>query len=483
MPSATTTARENQVPLCVDLDGTLIRTDMLWESMVRLLRRNPLWLTVIPFWWMRGRACLKQQIARRVTVDVTTLPYHEPFLAYLRELKQRGRPLILATASDQTMADQVARHVGLFDEVLASNGERNLRAATKRQALAEKYGERGFDYAGNSAVDLAVWEGTREATIVNAGQNLNDRAAKVAKIGGFFPAQGSRLAALIKTLRPHQWIKNLIVFVPVITSHQTHFWPLLAGTGAFLALCLCASGGYVLNDLLDLEADRHHPTKRKRPLASGDLPLPVGLMLGPLLLVLGALAAWETAYSAFVALLALYFVTTTAYSCYLKRVPMLDVFVLAGLYTLRLIAGHVVTGIEYSAWLLVFSMFIFLSLALLKRFCELQGLREQNQTDAKGRGYTANDLELVATVGLVSGYLAVLVLALYVNSQQVIELYRHPLLLLLICPLLLYWVSRTWLIAHRGQMHSDPVLFALKDWPSYAVGALTLAVMWFATGH
>ena len=482
MSSQPATSCRSQVPLCVDLDGTLILSDMLWESMVRLLRKDPLWLIVIPFWWMRGRACLKQQIARRVELDVATLPYNEPFIVYLRAAKKEGRPLILATASDHAMADQVARHVGLFDEVLASDGQTNLRAAAKRKALTEKFGEHGYDYAGNSSVDLAVWEGTREAIVVNAGESLSRRAGQVTKVGRFFPARESWIAALLKSLRPHQWLKNLIVFVPIVTSHKLDFWPLLAGAGAFMALCLCASGGYLLNDLLDLEADRHHPTKRRRPFASGSLPLQAGLMLAPILLVASAVVAWET-HPPFVALVFIYFVASTAYSCCLKRVPLLDVFVLAGLYTLRLIAGHVVTGIEYSAWLLVFSMFIFLSLALLKRFCELRGLREQNQTDAKGRGYAVDDLELVATLGLVSGYLAVLVLALYVNSQQVIELYKRPLLLLFICPLILYWISRVWLIAHRGQMHSDPVVFALKDWSSYVIGALTLAVMWFATGR
>jgi 4-hydroxybenzoate polyprenyltransferase len=481
MATTSSTASSTQVPLCVDLDGTLILSDMLWESTVRLLRKNPLWLAVIPFWWMRGRACLKKEIARRVEVDVATLPYNEPFVAHLRELKRDGRPLVLATASDRVMADQVARHVGLFDEVLASDGQTNLRASAKRKALTAKFGERGYDYAGNSSVDLAVWQGAREAVVVNAGNGLAQRAAQVTKVGPTFPATESMLGGLVQVLRPHQWIKNLIVFIPIITSHKLDFWPLLSGFGAFIALCLCASGGYVLNDLVDLEADRHHPTKRKRPFAAGNLPLPAGLILVPLLLAASAFAAWQT-FPPLVALLGLYLVATTAYSCHLKRVPLLDVFVLAGLYTLRLIAGHVVTGIEYSSWLLVFSMFIFLSLALLKRFCELQNLREQNQTDAKGRGYTAADLELVAMIGLVSGYLAVLVLALYVNSQQVVELYQRPLSLLLICPLMLYWISRVWLIGHRGQMHSDPVLFALKDWPSYVIGALTLAVMWFATG-
>jgi len=482
MASATTSLSKDPVPLCVDLDGTLIKTDMLWESFVRLLRQNPLWLAVMPFWWIRGRAVLKQQIAARVQVDVAALPYNGLFLEFLRDAKRQGRRLILATASDREMAMRVAKHVGWFDEVVASDGKTNLRAAAKLRLLTERFGERGFDYAGNSSVDLPVWAGAREAIVVNAGRSLISRAGRIAKVGKCFPAKTSTIAAFFKALRPHQWVKNLIVFVPIITSHQMTFWPLLAGAAAFTAFCFCASGVYVLNDLMDLDADRHHPVNRRRPFAAGNLPLPVGLLLVPLLLAASALVAFQDT-KPFVALLGLYLAVTTVYSSHLKRVAMLDVFVLAGLYTLRLIAGHVVTGIEYSAWLLVFSMFIFLSLALMKRFRELLTLQEHNKTDAKGRGYTVDDRELVATLGLVSGYLAVLVLALYVNNPKVVELYRHPLLLLLICPLMLYWISRAWMLAHRGQMHTDPVVFALKDWPSYVIGALTLAVMWFATGR
>jgi len=398
MPATiSTTTRENLVPLCVDLDGTLIKTDMLWESFVRLLRRNPLWLVVIPFWWIRGRAVLKQQIAARVQVDVAALPYNGLFLEFLREAKRQGRRLVLATASDREMAERVARHVGLFDEVLASDGRKNLRGDTKLETLIARFGQGGFDYAGNSAVDLAVWRGTREAIVVNAGPNLARQAARIAKVGKHFPAKASLFSALLKALRPHQWVKNLIVFVPIITSHQMSFWPILAGAAAFTALCLCASGGYVVNDLMDLDADRHHPVNRGRPFASGNLPLSLGLLLVPLLLAASAFVAWQMT-KPFVALMGLYFVVTTVYSSHLKRVPLLDAFVLAGLYTLRLIAGHVVTGIAYSAWLLVFSMFIFLSLALMKRFRELRALRQQNEMDAKGRGYTVDDLELVATL-------------------------------------------------------------------------------------
>ena len=223
MSPTTTTARESQVPLCVDLDGTLIKTDMLWESLIRLLRKNPLWLVVIPFWWMRGRAFLKQQIGARVQVDVAALPYNGLFLEFLRDAKRDGRRLILATASDREMAVRVAKHVGLFDEVVASDGKTNLRAANKLKLLTERFGERGFDYAGNSSVDLSVWVGAREAIVVNAGRSLISRAGRIARVGKCFPSKTSTVAALFKALRPHQWVKNLIVFVPIITSHQMKF--------------------------------------------------------------------------------------------------------------------------------------------------------------------------------------------------------------------------------------------------------------------
>lgn len=483
MPPANTTASETIVPLAVDLDGTLIRSDMIWESVARLLRKNPLSLLALPFWWARGRAHLKQQLARRVQVDTTTLPYNEPLLTWLKEQKREGRRLVLATASDIAMARPVADHLGLFDEVLASDGETNLRAHAKLDALTKRFGERGFDYAGNSSVDLAVWGGSREAIVVNASQALAQRAARRARVGKVLPTHDSKVAALVRCLRPHQWLKNLIVFVPVLTAHKLGDHTALSHAAlAFAAFCLCACAVYVLNDLLDLDADRHHATKRNRPFASGALPLQFGLIAAPVLLlaamVLGSLLSAE-----FVAVVLLYFVLAGGYSLRLKQVAWLDVFVLAGLYTLRLVAGHVATGIAYSSWLLVFSMFVFLSLALLKRFLELHSLRQQNLHEAKGRGYMAGDLELVTTLGLVSGYLAVLVLALYVNSPQVQKLYAHPLGLLLVCPLLLFWVSRVWFRAHRGQMPDDPVAFAVRDWVGYAVGALTLVVMWLATGH
>jgi 4-hydroxybenzoate polyprenyltransferase len=482
MSSVDVKPTNSSVPLAVDLDGTLIHSDMMWESFARLLREKPWLVLATPFWCWLGRAHLKQQLARHVTVDATTLPYSAEFLEWLRLQKSGGRKLVLATASDLKMAEPVARHIGLFDEVMASDGKINLRDNAKLAALTARFGERGFDYAGNSSVDLDVWKGSHAAVVVNGSDNLVERARGKTTVAEVFPSRHSLFRQFMQCLRPHQWIKNLIVFVPLLTAHQlSDHTVTLQATVAFVCFCLCASAVYLLNDVLDLDADRHHPTKRNRPFARGTLPLQVGLFGGPLLLLV-ALGIALTLSIGFAAVVAAYFITATAYSLRLKQIALVDVFCLAGLYTARLIAGHVATGIAWSAWLLVFSMFIFLSLALMKRFQELQSVRQQNGLAIKGRGYTAGDLELVTTLGLVSGFIAVLVLALYVNSDQVAKLYAHPTRLLLVCPLLLYWIARVWFLTHRGQMHDDPTAFAFNDWVSYAIGVATLAVMWLATG-
>jgi 4-hydroxybenzoate polyprenyltransferase len=466
----------------VDLDGTLLRTDLVWESLFRLLKQNPLYLFPVLSWWTRGRAYLKAQIASRVHVDVTTLPYNRSLIEFLRSEKQKGRMIILATASDLLLAQRVANHFGLFDDVLASDGKRNLRGRTKAEQLTEKFGSRGFDYAGNSSVDLPVWEQSRQAIVVSGGPRLAAKAAQRTTIGHIFGPAPNFLHPFISALRPHQWVKNLIIFVPLLAAHKL-FQPqvLLLAVKAAVAFSFCASAVYVLNDLLDLEADRHHPVKHLRPFATGELPLPVGLGLVFLFFAAGAVLAWQLPPS-FGAVLGIYVLLTTTYSLRLKEIPLLDVFCLAALYTVRLIAGHEASQVKYSFWLLVFSMFIFLSLALVKRFVELMAIRQQSKSEIRGRGYAAGDLEIVATLGAISGFLSVLVLALYVHSPEVGDLYKNPMLLLFICPLLLYWISRVWLLAHRGRMHGDPIVFALKDRVSYLIGGLTLLVLWLATG-
>ncbi len=477
-PEATSSS---PVPLCVDLDGTLILSDLLWESLAVLLRRNLLFIFLVPIWLLRGRANLKREVAARATIDPTLLPYNEPFVEFLRAEKKCGRRLLLVSASDRVLVEKVAAHTGLFDEVLGSDGQTNLRGPAKCAALTAKFGRGGFDYAGNSYVDLPVWAGAKNILVVNAPRALASQLRSEGRVSAEFPGPSDHAEAVWQTLRPYQWVKNIIVFVPVITSHNLRNLVVLwAAVLAFAAFCLFASGVYVLNDLFDLAADRQHVSKRNRPLASGRLYLPWAFAGGPLLLVL-PLALSLAVLPKFTLVLLAYGFFAIAYTLLFKEVAVLDVFVLSGLYTLRLIAGHVATDIVFSSWLLGFSMFIFLSLAMMKRLQELRSLKQRNQTVARGRGYVVGDLEMINNFGVASGYLSVLVLALYVNSAQVIILYHHPGLLLLICPLLMYWLSRMWLLAHRGQLYDDPVLFAVTDVQSYLIGTLALLLVWSAT--
>ena len=283
--------------------------------------------------------------------------------------------------------------------------------------------------------------------------------------------------ALLRALRVHQWVKNLLVFVPVLLDHRLQL-PVLARAGlAFAAFCCAASGGYVLNDLLDLEADRKHRVKRHRPFAANLLSRSFGVVLVPVLFAAALLCSmWLS--PEFLAWLLLYVVLTTAYSVYLKRVAVLDVILLAGLYTLRVLAGVAASHVRFSTWLLAFSMFLFLSLAFLKRYAELTELPTGGSDSLERRGYLRGDREWLGSMGGSSGYLSVLVLALYINSEQVIALYGTPLLLWLICPLLLFWVSRMWMLGHRGRINQDPIVAAVRDPASYVIGALVVLIVY-----
>lgn len=452
----------------VDLDGSLLRTDLLHESVLLLLRRNPLYAFLLPVWLLRGRAWLKREIAHRVHIEVDTLPYDPRVLEHLRSTP--CRPRVLCTASDELLVRPVAEHLGLFEEVLASDGRVNLGGVAKAQALVGRFGEKGFDYTGNSQVDLHVWRHARGARVVNASSSLARRASLVAMLEEHWPAPAAGASVWLKALRMHQWLKNLLVFLPLLAAHAfTDVAMVSRSVLAFLAFGLCASGVYVLNDLLDLQSDRRHPRKRHRPFASGRLPILHGMLVAPVLTIAGFALAWLAA-PAFAGVLAIYWVATFGYSLWFKRVEMLDVCVLAGLYTIRIIGGAVAVSVPLSFWLLAFSMFLFLSLAVLKRYTELAGMEGQGQ--ASGRGYAAADLPLLQSLGAASGYIAVLVLALYINSPESVELYSRPRVLWLLCPLLLYWVSRAWSVAHRRKMHDDPVVFAVTDPVSQVVAGL-----------
>jgi 4-hydroxybenzoate polyprenyltransferase len=468
------------LPLCVDMDGTLIHTDLLLESFLLLIKRNPLYLFLVPLWLLRGKANLKAQIARRVTLDGAALPYTKPLVAWLKEQKALGRELWLCTASDLSLAKAVADHVEFFDGVLASDGQRNMAGNNKATELVRRFGDKGFDYCGNHKVDLAVWRHANAAIVVNAGQSLVTQASKVAKVDKTIAPMPGGIKVVLKALRVHQWAKNALIFVPLAASHRLQE-PHTLGNGllAFLAFSLCASSVYLLNDMLDLAADREHHSKCHRPFASGQLSLLFGLIAAPLLIV-AALLICTLLPIKFLAVLAAYYVATLAYSFGLKRVVMIDVLALAGLYTVRIVAGAAATDIPLSFWLLMFAIFIFLSLAIVKRYAELYVMRQQGKLKAKGRGYQVEDIALLQSLGASSGYLSILVLALYVNSPDISHLYHYPKLVWALVPVMLYWISRIWMQTHRGQMHDDPLVYALKDKVSLLTGAVAALVLWLA---
>ncbi len=467
-------------PLCVDLDGTLIHSDLLFESFLLLIKQNPLLLFLVPLWLLGGKARLKAEIARRVQINGAALPYSEAFVHWLRDQKNQGREIWLCTASDQRMAQAVAQHVGLFDGVLASDGQTNLSGRNKAQELVQRFGDKGFDYCGNHRIDLKVWQHARSAIVVNAKAGLEASARACTQVAAVFEPPKSGLRVALKALRVHQWAKNALIFVPLAAAHRLGDLPtLIAGLVAFASFSLCASSVYLLNDMLDLEADRQHPRKCKRPFAAGTLSLLFGLIAAPALLLI-SLALALTLPLKFLAVLGAYYLVTLAYSFGLKRLVMIDVLTLAGLYTVRLVAGAAATGIPLSFWLLLFAIFIFLSLAIVKRYAELLSMRKQGQLTASGRGYQVEDLALLQSLGGSSGYISILVLALYVNSPDIAVLYSHPKMVWLLCPVMLYWVSRVWMQTHRGDMHDDPLVFALKDRISLLTGLAAAVVLWLA---
>lgn len=464
--------------LCVDLDGTLLRSDILYESLLALLASNPLYAFLLPFWLLRGKAALKRELASRVQLPAETLPYDERVLDILRTTTQR--PRVLCTASDHLLVQPIADHLDLFEEVIASDGRTNLSGRNKGAALAERFGERGFDYMGNGRVDLQVWKHAGGAIVVNNGERLARDAARHTQVLAHLPSQNGGLLTWIKALRVHQWLKNLLVLVPLLTAHRFLDLPsVIDAVVAFLAFGLCASGVYVLNDLLDLTPDRMHPRKRKRPFAAGRLPLLHGLLVAPLLTIAGFALALLCS-PAFAAVLLCYYVMTLAYSLKLKRIVMIDVVLLAALYTVRIIGGTIAIDSELSFWLLAFSMFVFLSLAMLKRYTELASALASGKEMAIGRGYSVADLQLVQSLGAAAGYIGVLVFALYINSPESMQLYRNPKLLWLLCPILLYWISRMWIVSHRGEMHDDPVVFAAMDRGSQIVIGLCVLIVLIA---
>jgi 4-hydroxybenzoate polyprenyltransferase/phosphoserine phosphatase len=466
--------------IAVDLDGTLTLTDTLYEAALVLARSKPIMLFLLPFWLVKSVAYFKLKVAENSVLDVTTLPYNAPFIDWLKEQKARGKTIVLCTAANELIARNVYKHFDLFDDFIASDETTNLKSANKRKELEDKYGEHGYDYAGNSSADLEVWAGAAQAIVVNASVTVLTKASKVASVSETFPSENPNLSVWLKALRVHQGLKNLLLFVPLLAAHQFgNFQSLATLTLAFISFSLCASSVYIINDLLDLESDRRHPRKKNRPFASAKLPISLGLVVALALIgssvTLGAVVGEE-----FLVILLLYLSLTVAYSMALKRLVLIDCLTLATLYTVRIIAGAVAVSVSLSFWLLAFSVFMFFSLALVKRYAELKVQILEAKSFAHGRGYVVSDAPLLQTLGVTSGYISALVLALYVQSEDIVSLYAQPLAIWLVLPILLFWVSWVWLKAERGEMHDDPIVFAASDKASLVVTVLTVVVFIYA---
>ncbi len=461
--------------LVVDLDGTLIRSDMLFETFWSAFSRN--WRTPIEAArsLRHGRAMLKHKLARGGEVDVSALPYNPAVIEYIRSWRAQGGRTALVTASNEDIARRVAAHLGVFDEAHGSDSMVNLKGERKASFLEARYGAQGFDYIGDAEADVPVWEKASRAIMVNAPAALRRRIEALGREIVDLPDQTPQAKQYLRTLRPHQWLKNLLVFLPLLAAHR--FEPALLGASllAFAAFSLMASSVYVLNDLLDLAADRAHPRKRNRPFASGAVPLSFGTWAAPMLMMAGMALALPLGRD-FVMVLAAYCVATMAYSLYFKRQPIIDICMLAGLYTARIVAGGAATGIELSHWLLGFSVAVFFSLAAVKRQAELVDGLAAGRDKAHGRGYHIADLPVITGMATASGYVAVLILALYINSPAVFALYADPQRLWIICLVLFYWLNRVVMLTHRGEMHDDPVVFAATDKTSLVCAALMLAI-------
>jgi 4-hydroxybenzoate polyprenyltransferase/phosphoserine phosphatase len=482
-------------PLCVDLDGTLVKSDTLVDTVVVLARQSPGSLLRFPAWLMQGKAAFKRKASSVAAIDVVHLPYNQELLEYLRQQHAGGRAIFLATGADTLLAERVAAHLGIFSGVLASDGSVNLTGHTKLAAFQARFPE-GFCYIGNARADVPLLTHCVQPMVANPHRGLlaGLGSAGIVPVRTFHDGK-SPVKAWLRAIRLHQWAKNTLIFLPLLLAHVRAAGPAVAACLAFLSFGLAASATYIVNDLLDLEADRHHARKRRRPFASGDLSPIVGAATVILflaasltfaLLLPGVLARLSPALPLgqpwrFAEWLGVYVVSTAAYSLRLKRTVLVDVIVLSGLYTVRIIAGSAATGVPVSQWLAAFSIFFFLSLAFVKRFAEIESLRIRSETlgpiAIKGRGYRLSDLEQLRSFGTASGYASVVVFSLYVGNEVAQGLYPHYRRLWLLVPVLLLWLSRLWLQASRGELHEDPVVYAITDKRSLLLGMVVVAIV------
>jgi len=449
----------------------LVKSDTLVDSLLLLVRTHPLRSLRAPLWLKGGKAALKARVSSQVQLDAAHLPYNRKLLEYLEEQRGEGRKLYLTTGADARLAQRIAEHLGIFEEVLASDGTTNLTGNHKLDSLKKRFPQDGFDYIGNAPPDVPLLEQAGEAMIANPSLSLRAmlKSRKI-QVTRRFDDQAPPLKVFLKAIRLHQWAKNILIFVPLLLAHALKLPLIFDALVAFLSFSLCASATYIVNDLLDIEADRRHPKKSRRPFAAGDLSVTAGVGIIVLFMAISFAGAFFLS-SAFVGWLLLYLVTTLSYSLYLKRVVLIDVILLSGLYTLRLLAGGAATNVEFSPWLAAFSIFFFLSLAMVKRFSELQNIRARGNALSNGRGYLLADIEQIRSFGTASAYASVVVFAFYIYGSGAAGLYHHPSRMWLMTPLMILWLSRVWLLASRGELDEDPVIFAVTDRMSLLIGA------------
>lgn len=470
------------IPLCVDLDGTLIAGDTLLDSCLIAIKQKPYLIFVFPFWILSGKLSFKQKVHQIAEPDYDTLLYRDEILEFIEEAKQEGREVVLATASAKHIADRIADDLGIFDLVLGSGDGVNLRSEYKRAELVRRYGEKGYDYIGDSSADIAVFKSARNAYLVEPSKKVLEQASSLGNLAKVFGEKSAFLPLFIKQIRVYQWVKNLLIFFPLLLAHILPLGEYAVKTIiAFFSFSFIASTVYVINDLMDLSSDRVHSRKKERPFASGKLSPKIGFMMIPFLLVLGIVPSVLFLPTDFNIVLFSYFILTTLYSFYLKKVYILDIIVLSSLYTIRLLAGAVAVDVPASPWLLAFSMFIFISLACVKRFTELYELTQLNKHKTAGRGYKIDDIGLIKMIGVSTGLLSILVFVLYVNSIEVVQLYHQPAYLYAVSLLLMYWILRIWFKAVRGEMHDDPIVFSLRDKSGLFIFALIILIVFGAT--
>jgi len=468
--------RAASVPLCVDLDGTLVKSDTLVDTLLVLIRTRPELLLKLPGYLLQGKAALKAFVTESIPLDVVHLPYNHALLLFLQKMFREGRAIYLVTGADERLARRVADHLGIFRGVLGSDGVTNLTGRNKLKCLRDQVGCDGFDYVGNSRTDLSLLAHAVGPMVANPslGLRLGLRAQHIRPSQEFLE-RSHPLQSLVKAMRLHQWAKNLLIFVPLLLSHALTASKLLTALAAFFCFSLAASATYIVNDLLDIEADRRHLRKRRRPFASGDLSVLTGFCAVAAFLAVALLGA-RLFTVGFYGWLLLYLISTLAYSLYLKRIELVDVLVLSGLYTLRLQAGSAATQTPISHWLAGFAIFLFLSLAIVKRFAELENQRASGSQPKNGRGYLVADIEQLRSFGTSSAYAAVVIFAIYISGRDVTALYHKPRLLWLIVPMMILWLSRVWLLASRGELNEDPVIFALTDRMSLLIGVAVACI-------